>query len=113
MNNAASVARLQAASRTGTTGASTICGPAERPPGDGVGFVERLTAAAFGSWLDYTVNGLIVGNIYALLAVGLALIFGVAAPDQFRARLGLSRSAPMSAGRAVTLLHTPLPRHDR
>ena len=29
------------------------------------------------SWLDYTVNGLIIGNIYALLAVGLALIFGV------------------------------------
>lgn len=29
------------------------------------------------SWIDYTLNGLIVGNIYALLAVGLALIFGV------------------------------------
>jgi len=29
------------------------------------------------AWLDYTINGLIVGNIYALLAVGLALIFGV------------------------------------
>ena len=29
------------------------------------------------SWIDYTVNGLIIGNIYALLAVGLALIFGV------------------------------------
>ena len=29
------------------------------------------------SWLDYTVNGMIIGNIYALLAVGLALIFGV------------------------------------
>ncbi|MEK6346731.1 MAG: ABC transporter permease [Burkholderia sp.] len=29
------------------------------------------------TWLDYTLNGLIVGNIYALLAVGLALIFGV------------------------------------
>lgn len=28
-------------------------------------------------WLTYTLNGLIVGNIYALLAVGLALIFGV------------------------------------
>lgn len=25
-----------------------------------------------GAWLDYTVNGLVVGNIYALLAVGLA-----------------------------------------
>ena len=31
----------------------------------------------FGSFFDYTVNGLIIGNIYALLAVGLALIFGV------------------------------------
>ena len=31
-----------------------------------------------GTFLDYTVNGLVVGNIYALLAVGLALIFGVA-----------------------------------
>ena len=30
-----------------------------------------------GSILDYTINGLIIGNIYALLAVGLALIFGV------------------------------------
>ncbi len=29
------------------------------------------------SWLDHTVNGLIIGNIYALIAVGLALIFGV------------------------------------
>lgn len=29
------------------------------------------------SWIDYTINGLIIGNIYALLAVGLALIFGV------------------------------------
>jgi branched-chain amino acid transport system permease protein len=30
------------------------------------------------AWIDYTVSGLIVGNIYMLLAVGLALIFGVA-----------------------------------
>lgn len=30
------------------------------------------------SFLDNTVNGLVVGNIYALAAVGLALIFGVA-----------------------------------
>jgi branched-chain amino acid transport system permease protein len=32
---------------------------------------------SFTSFFDYTVNGLIIGNIYALLAVGLALIFGV------------------------------------
>jgi branched-chain amino acid transport system permease protein len=36
-------------------------------------FPEQLVA----SWFDYTVNGVIIGNIYALLAVGLALIFGV------------------------------------
>jgi branched-chain amino acid transport system permease protein len=29
------------------------------------------------AWFTYTIDGLIVGNIYALLAVGLALIFGV------------------------------------
>ena len=29
-------------------------------------------------WLDQAVNGLVLGNIYALLAAGLALIFGVA-----------------------------------
>ena len=29
-----------------------------------------------GSFLDYTINGLVIGNVYALLAVGLALIFG-------------------------------------
>jgi branched-chain amino acid transport system permease protein len=29
------------------------------------------------SWLDYSINGLIVGDLYALVAVGLALIFGV------------------------------------
>jgi len=34
--------------------------------------------SALTPWIDYTVNGLVVGNIYALLAVGLALIFGVA-----------------------------------
>lgn len=33
--------------------------------------------ANMATWLTYTLNGLIVGNIYALLAVGLALIFGV------------------------------------
>jgi branched-chain amino acid transport system permease protein len=29
------------------------------------------------SFFDHTLNGLIIGNIYALIAVGLALIFGV------------------------------------
>jgi branched-chain amino acid transport system permease protein len=35
------------------------------------------SSAVLGPWLDYTINGLVVGNIYALLAVGLALIYGV------------------------------------
>src|SRR5262249_50245858 len=30
------------------------------------------------AFFDQTVNGLVIGNIYALIAVGLALIFGVA-----------------------------------
>ena len=34
-------------------------------------------ASILGPWFDYTINGLVIGNIYALLAVGLALIFGV------------------------------------
>lgn len=29
-------------------------------------------------WLDFTISGLVIGSIYALMAVGLALIFGVA-----------------------------------
>ena len=32
----------------------------------------------YSLWLDQTVNGLVLGNIYALLAAGLALVFGVA-----------------------------------
>src|SRR5947209_10113325 len=32
---------------------------------------------SWSSAFDYAVNGLVVGNIYALLAVGLALIYGV------------------------------------
>ncbi|MBP2231933.1 branched-chain amino acid transport system permease protein [Azospirillum agricola] len=36
-----------------------------------------MLPTSLGPWLDYTINGLVIGNIYALLAVGLALIFGV------------------------------------
>ena len=35
-------------------------------------------AATLSLWLGQTINGLVLGNIYALLAAGLALIFGVA-----------------------------------
>ena len=41
-------------------------------------FRLRAPRLSLGLLFDYTVNGLIIGNIYALLAVGLALIFGVA-----------------------------------
>src|SRR5438128_12225867 len=47
--------------------ASSRSGTASRPEG----------IFCVSSWLDYTINGLIVGNVYALVAVGLALIFGV------------------------------------
>ena len=36
-----------------------------------------MTLPTLGAVIDYTVNGLILGNIDALIAVGLALIFGV------------------------------------
>ncbi len=34
--------------------------------------------ASLRFWLDQTINGIVIGNIYALIAIGLALIFGVA-----------------------------------
>ena len=60
-----------------------------------------------GAWLDYTVNGLVVGNIYALLAVGLALIFGVSHLINF------SHGSVYTVGAflgwfAITHLHAPL-----
>src|SRR3982751_4535332 len=38
---------------------------------------SSFVTTSLGPWFDYTINGLVVGNIYALLAVGLALIYGV------------------------------------
>ncbi len=60
------------------------------------------------AWLDYTVNGLVVGDIYALLAVGLALIFGVANLINF------AHGSVFSVGAYVgwlcaAWLHLPLP----
>jgi branched-chain amino acid transport system permease protein len=60
------------------------------------------------SWLDYTINGLIVGNVYALVAVGLALIFGVSRLINF------SQGSIYLVGAyigwvAVVQLRTPLP----
>jgi len=61
-----------------------------------------------GPWLDYTVNGLIIGNIYALLAVGLALIFGVANLINF-AHGSVYTVGAYIGWASITYLHTPLP----
>ena len=34
--------------------------------------IPSIRDLSVASWLDYTINGLIVGNVYALVAVGLA-----------------------------------------
>ena len=60
------------------------------------------------SFIDYTVNGLVIGNIYALLAVGLALIFGVANLINF-AHGSVYTLGAYVGWAAITYLHTPLP----
>ena len=60
------------------------------------------------SWFDYTVNGIIIGNIYALLAVGLALIFGVSRLINF-AHGSVYVVGAYAGFLAVTRLGTPLP----
>ncbi len=62
----------------------------------------------FGSFFDYTVNGLIIGNIYALLAVGLALIFGVSHLINF-AHGSVYTVGAYIGWASITYLHTPLP----
>ena len=60
------------------------------------------------SFIDYTVNGLVIGNIYALLAVGLALIFGVANLINF-AHGSVYTLGAYIGWAAIVFLHTPLP----
>jgi len=60
------------------------------------------------SWFDYTINGLIIGNIYALLAVGLALIFGVSRLINF-AHGSVYLVGAYAGFVAITHLNTPLP----
>ena len=67
----------------------------------------RLSARS-AQGLDYTVNGLIIGNIYALLAVGLALIFGVSHLINF-AHGSVYTVGAYVGWACVTYLHTPLP----
>ena len=61
-----------------------------------------------GALLDYTVNGLIVGNIYMLLAVGLALIFGVSHLINF-AHGSVYAVGAFIGWSAIHYLSTPLP----
>lgn len=63
---------------------------------------------SFTSFFDYTVNGLIIGNIYALLAVGLALIFGVSHLINF-AHGSVYTVGAYIGWASITYLHTPLP----
>ena len=60
------------------------------------------------SFIDYTINGIVIGNIYALLAVGLALIFGVANLINF-AHGSVYTLGAYIGWAAITYLHTPLP----
>lgn len=57
--------------------------------------------------LDQTVNGLVIGNVYALVAVGLALIFGVANLINF-AHGSVYMIGAYTGWICVTLLHVPL-----
>lgn len=63
---------------------------------------------SFTSFFDYTVNGLIIGNIYALLAVGLALIFGVSHLINF-AHGSVYTVGAYIGWASITWLRTPLP----
>ena len=63
---------------------------------------------SWSSSFDYAVNGLIVGNIYALLAVGLALIFGVSHLINFAHGSVYAVGAYVGLA-SITYLHTPLP----
>lgn len=59
------------------------------------------------SWLDHTVNGLVLGNVYALLAVGLALIFGVSNLINF-AHGSVYTAGAFIGWWAITRWHAPL-----
>jgi branched-chain amino acid transport system permease protein len=63
---------------------------------------------SLGSVLDYAVDGIILGNIYALLAVGLALIFGVSHLVNF-AHGSVYTVGAYIGWACLFYLHTPLP----
>ena len=76
-------------------------------PWDGVEAAQP-TEVQTCAFIDYTVNGLVIGNVYALLAVGLALIFGVANLINF-AHGSVYTIGAYVGWAAITFLHTPLP----
>ena len=63
---------------------------------------------SLGPLFDYTVNGLVVGNIYALLAVGLALIYGVSHLINF-SHGSIYMVGAYIGWLCITYLATPLP----
>ena len=67
-----------------------------------------MNASDLGAWFDYTVNGFVIGNIYALLAVGLALIYGVSNLVNF-AHGSVYVVGAYIGWAAITYLGTPLP----
>src|SRR5512140_2016972 len=58
--------------------------------------------------LDQTINGLVIGNIYALIAVGLAIIFGVGNLINF-AHGSVYMIGAYVGWLSVMRLHLPLP----
>src|SRR3954464_114566 len=59
------------------------------------------------TFFEQTVNGLVIGNIYALIALGLALIFGVANLINFAHGSVYMVGAYIGWG-CLPFLHTPL-----
>jgi branched-chain amino acid transport system permease protein len=62
----------------------------------------------FGTLLDQTINGLVIGNVYALIAIGLALIFGVGNLINF-AQGSVFMVGAYTGWVAVTWWNLPLP----
>ncbi|HMB24071.1 MAG TPA: hypothetical protein VKP08_14610, partial [Anaerolineales bacterium] len=60
------------------------------------------------TFFDQTINGLVIGNIYALTAIGLALIFGVGNLINF-AHGSVYMLGAYVGWFCITRLHVPLP----
>jgi len=82
--------------------------PQPSPARAGEGAYRHQGPPAFELLHRLYVNGLVIGNIYALLAVGLALIFGVANLINF-AHGSVYTLGAYIGWAAITFLHTPLP----